>query len=240
MINYLILGFMLFFSLTKACFAETISVVTEEAYPLQYKNDGKLTGPATEIIKQVLKKAQLDYTVKVLPWANAYHQALNQKNTLIFSIARTKQREHRFIWIGYLTSLHYHLYGLEHGPYDKKMSIGELKSARIGAIRNSATYQELITQNFTNIHTVIQGKQMIDMLQHKRIDLFPANKPSFNAYCQYYQNRCHTIKPLQELNIPETKLYFALSKQTPKHIVERIKLAYQQLLSEQAIAPITF
>ena len=214
----------------------TLRVVTEDSYPLQYVQDGQLIGPALELVEKVLVEAGVDYEVEVLPWARAYATAEVTPNTLIFSMARTTQREPLFHWIGAIMSLDYHFYGLKALYPKEKYTPDELRDARIGTILGSATYQHLIAENYENLYAVASPKLNFEKLLSKRIDIFPANELSFAISCTQFVQDCDQIRSLASIGVPATELYFAMSQSSNPELVKKIKAAYQTLIEEQRLA----
>jgi len=213
-----------------------IKVVTEDAYPLQYIDGNEIKGPAYQLVKKVLERAKIDYELKVLPWARAYALASFQPNTLIFSIARTPQRENSFHWVGVLMDLNYYLYGLSKNFPNDQYSLEDLRSKKIGSIIESATYQHLKSNGFINLYSVTSPKQNYEKLLNERIDLFPANVASFKASCMKFQQDCRNIVPIAPIGLPPSQLYFALSKTTESEVLNQIEQAYSDLLMENAIS----
>lgn len=212
-----------------------IRVVTEDTFPIQYLENGKILGPSTELVRSVLDEANIPYSIEVLPWARAYSIALTQPNTMIYSLARTKQREALFQWIGSVMRLNYYLVGMESLKLPQPITLESVKKLRIGAIRNSATEQHLIALGFKNLYLVSKPSQSINMLKLGRIDLFPTNYSSFQLSCLHMKVDCQQIKPFYQLEKLTASLYFALSNQTDSVVVDKIKAAYQVVMerSEQ-------
>ncbi|MDO6445247.1 transporter substrate-binding domain-containing protein [Colwellia sp. 1_MG-2023] len=206
-----------------------IKVVTEDSYPIQYIEQGIILGPATDLVKAVLEEAKLEYSIEMLPWARAYKIALTQPNTLIYSLARTDQREKQFQWIGSVLRLNFYLVGMESLTLPSPVTLESLKKLKIGVIRDSATEQYLISQGFKNLYSVSKPSQSINMLKLGRIDLFPTNYSSFQLSCLHLKVDCQQIKPFYHLEELSTSLYFALSNQTDNEVVNKITSAYQRI-----------
>ncbi|GAA6205723.1 MULTISPECIES: transporter substrate-binding domain-containing protein [Thalassotalea] len=211
-----------------------LRVVTEDSFPIQYLENGKVLGPSTELVKSVLDEAEIPYSIEVLPWARAYNVALTQPNTLIYSLARTPQREESFQWIGSVLRLNYYLVGMESLQLTSPVTLASLKKYKIGVIRGSATEQYLISQGFNNLYLVSKPSQSINMLKLGRIDLFPSNYSSFQLSCLHLKVDCQAIKPFYHLEQLSTSLYFALSKQTENEVVDKITKAYQTVMQRSA------
>lgn len=227
-----ICSFLLCFSY--AVHAEVINVVTEDAYPLQYVEKGEVAGPVTAIVKAVLDDAGYEYKVALKPWARAYQEALDNENTLIYSMARTKEREDKFKWVGSIMEINYYLVGLKTLNLPESTSLSSLKHLPVGAIRNSATHHYLVEQGFDNIYLVSHPKQSINMLKLGRIKLFPTNYESFQLSCLSFKVDCTDITPVIKLEKPSSSLYFALSVKTDDVVVEKVRASYQKVMKKSA------
>lgn len=210
-----------------------IKVVTEDTFPLQYLENGKVLGPATVLVEQVLSAAGIAYQIEVLPWARAYHAALTEPNVLIYSLAKTTARAEKFNWVGRIIALDYYLYGAIDSDIDFKTPLEVLKQYQIGTVRDSAVYQYLQENGFQNLTTVVQGKQNLLLFEQNRIDLFPANKSSFQVICMQDSFNCHGLKPVYKLDISSIELYMAFSLKTDDVIVEKVRAVYKQVVAKK-------
>ena len=52
--------------------------ITEEYKPLNYTENGKLTGLAPELLKEVCRQLDIPFGVSVLPWDQGYAKVLQQ------------------------------------------------------------------------------------------------------------------------------------------------------------------
>ncbi len=77
----------------------SVMIVTEERPPYtSVSPSGHISGAATERVRKLMKAADIDYQLKVYPWARAYNTALSRSNTLIYPILKTAQRSSKFYW----------------------------------------------------------------------------------------------------------------------------------------------
>jgi len=207
-----------------------IKVVTEDAYPLQYSFAGNIEGPATDLVRAVLKEAGLKYDIAIFPWARSYEQALTQENTLIYSLARTLEREKSFKWIGSIIKLEYHMVGLNDLELPNLVELHKLKKLKIGAIRSSVTHKYLLANGFTNIYLLSKTAQSIKLLKSGRIDLFPINYSSFQLYCLKSRMDCQQLSSKFKLENLSNSLYMAFSNATSDETVEKVRAAYQKVM----------
>ena len=78
-------------------------MLTEENAPFNFTEDGALKGIAVDLIVAAMKDAGSEVSpaeIQVVPWARGYDAARNQPGTMLFSMARTQERESLFSWVG--------------------------------------------------------------------------------------------------------------------------------------------
>jgi len=209
----------------------TIHVLMEDLYPLHYMENGENIGSSIDLIKKILKETGLHYTIEMQPWARAYNTALHKKNTLLISIARTKQREALFTWIGPVIKFNYFLYGLPNTIIDPKMPISALNNYRIAVVRQTAIHHYLKSKNLNNYQLVSSTEQAIKMLTAHRVDLVSGMSGIFMENCYRLKLACKAITPLYKFKNIITDIHIAMSKSTDKEIIHKISIAYQKVLS---------
>ncbi|EAQ67628.1 putative ABC amino acid transporter solute binding protein [Marinomonas sp. MED121] len=221
----------LILSTTLSCYADDdIQVVTENLKPLNYLEGGEVKGTATRLVRMVLKEAGLTANFQVYPWARAYAMAQHDKNTLIYTINRTAEREAKFQWIGLLASEEHNsaLYRLKTNPHIRANTLEDAKKYAIGVNFLDVNHEILKSEGFTNINAVSERSQSIKMLMRNRIDLilgsYPVLVEAFNALGQ-------PIEKIEKLiSFKVSRPYMAMSNKTPKAMVEKVRKAYQDLL----------
>lgn len=77
-----------------------VRVVLEISPPHQTLQQGEVAGLTTTLVRQLLTELQLSPVFEVYPWARAVKIAASTPNVLIYNMARTKEREALFDWIG--------------------------------------------------------------------------------------------------------------------------------------------
>jgi polar amino acid transport system substrate-binding protein len=205
-----------------------IQIVTEELPPYNMTQDGRLTGMSTEVVQAVLEELGEQASIQSMPWARAYDIALNAENVLIYSIARTAQREKLFKWVGVVAPMHWYLYSLP----QRNIQLKQLDDARpyqIGTVQEDAGEQYLVAQGFTvgkNLQSSNKYAHNYEKLTLGRIDLWVAN--DLNARYLVRQAGDEPAKVLiPTLSLPDLGsgdgLNMAFSRQTPDATVERFR-----------------
>ncbi|MEJ6001447.1 substrate-binding periplasmic protein [Paucibacter soli] len=153
-----------------------LQIVTEEAPPYNFSDgkDGRPTGMCTELVQEVLGLLQQTAEISVLPWARAYEMARQGENVLIYSIARTAQRESLFKWVGVLTQVEYGLYALA----SRGLRLGSLSEAMRWQI---ATVNADVGEQYLEANGFAKGRQLqssarnqfnFEKLKMGRVDLW--------------------------------------------------------------------
>src|ERR1700761_8052778 len=89
---------------------EHLTAVTEEFRPMNYTENGELRGYTVDIVRELLARANIGYSLASYPWARTYQMAQRQPDVLIFSIVRTPEREKQFRWIAPVAKRRVYIY----------------------------------------------------------------------------------------------------------------------------------
>ncbi|MGQ0709079.1 MAG: substrate-binding periplasmic protein [Rhodoferax sp.] len=210
--------------------AQRVIVATEEDPPYNYLDPGsqQIVGLSTEVVKEALKRAKVDYQLGLYAWARAYHMAQEQPNVLIFSIARTAPREKLFQWVDIIVPYNVYMYRLKSRPEVQAQSLEQLKGYRIGAVRDDVRAQYL-EKNGVPLDLVVENGSNVKKLASGRIDMFPIDEI---AQVSLYKREgldpasVEKVMPLPELSVG---LYMAFSLQTDPALVERCRAAMREM-----------
>lgn len=214
--------------------ATEVKVVTEILEPYQIlQPDGRLTGYATEVVKQLLVETGIKSTIQVLPWARAYQLALRQPNILIYSMAQTPARLTQFKWVGDLNEEKLYFWGL---AKNKEKLTPLTLTHKTAALRDSNIAEYLTQAGFKNIHLLTAEEQGIRMLFSQRVDLIIDNEMTLNARLDKVKlNRSELVR-LDEVPELNNQLSVALSHTTADEVVNQFKDAYSKLLNNGTLA----
>lgn len=161
------------------CAAHPLRVVTEDLPPYQIVVNGKLVaGSSFLLVDELLKRADINASIEVLPWARAYAIASSEQNVLIFSMARTASRETNFNWLIKLDSLTYNFYSLATRPELQIQSLSDVLQHSVATVRNSFEANALLKMGFVEGENLILTVSYIEawqMVLLERADFTYAN-----------------------------------------------------------------
>ena len=211
-----------------------LKVVTEDVYPLNYidQTDGLLKGFAVDYLIDILDAAEMKYSIDVMPWPRTYKTALTQPNVLIFGLARTQQREDKFIWLTDFITLEFYLYGLKSRREELSKTDIDFITSPIGVIRNDYNHSEMIAAGYSNLIPAEEHRHLARLLTKKRADFIVSGGSDatfFNVRNGLDSNLLYRALPLEFLNLPT---YYALSNGTDSTVEAKLRTAIQKLKSD--------
>jgi polar amino acid transport system substrate-binding protein len=215
--------------------AQTLALYCEEDRPLQfYGADGQLTGLTIEIVQEIQKRVGNNDKIQVVPWARGIDKINNNPNTLLFSMARTQDREDAYQWIGPIMA---NIYGL-YAKSDSNLRITSIEEAKqlslIGVYRNDIRDQTLTRLGFTNLDRASSNISSFKKLMMGRIAAYTDSKLGVESLAVASGYRATDVKLIFELF--KSELYIAASKTTDKHIVDKWNQALEQMKQDKTFA----
>lgn len=216
--------------------AQTVKGVTEET-SFSYLQNGKVTGPASEVVEATLKRAGLnDYRLALYPWARAYDMAQQEPNVLIYLIARTTAREAMFKWTGEVMRMEYPVYKLRER---KDIVVPDLQAAKnysVGVMRDDVRHEYLKAQGFTKLVVSAQNADNFKKLLNQQVQLVPMPERDAIQLCEDAKVDFARLEQVFTLDALTTGLYMAYSPSTPDDIVARTRTAFNSLKAEGVVA----
>lgn len=212
--------------------AETIRAVTEDT-SYSYLQDGKVAGPASQVVEAMLQRAGLnDYSLALYPWARAYDMALQQPNVLIYLIARTPEREPLFKWLSEVTRIEYHFYKLREQPDIQVNSLADAKHYSVGVLRDDVRHQYLRAEGFTKLVVSAHNRDNFQLLLNRQVQLVPMPERDAMQLCTEAEIDCTRLEQVYTLDALTTGLYMAYSNSTDDEIVARSRAALDSYKAE--------
>lgn len=208
-------------------------IISENFPPLNYLENGKLKGPAAEVVQQIMQTLGLHKNkIKVYPWARGYETVQRQSNTALFSTVRNQERESLFKWVGPLAVKRAVFFAKK----DSDITITKLDDARnvnsIGAQIKYVYERDLLNAGFTNVDSVPADRLNVSKLVNDRISLW---------YTGYYSGLIlaknekleELIKPV--FTVKKIYLYIAFNKQTRNDTIHEWQRSLDRMKKEGAV-----
>jgi polar amino acid transport system substrate-binding protein len=155
---------------------EPLTYVTEAYPPYNFSDNNILRGIAVDLL--VLASQQTTAPVqrsqiRLMPWARSYRDAQKKPNYVLFSTARTPEREKLFKWAGPITTNRVVLLAKKSRGI-RINSPADLQHLRIGSIRDDVAEQLVrgLGVPDSQLNLAANGDALAHQLQAERIDLW--------------------------------------------------------------------
>jgi len=162
------------------------------------------------------------------PWARAFRLASTIQNTFIYTIARTKERENNFYWIGPVSHFQLGFIALEERDDIIINSTEEAKKYKIAMQRNDFSTDILTSLGFEVVLTT-DIKKSYALLLAKKVDLIVDDPQLINQISQYLpepDTRFRAVYIVEELKVDA---YLAANKHTDIHYINALQQAFYEL-----------
>ena len=219
--------------------SRALTLLTEENPPFNYTQDGKLTGLVTELVEETAKRANVPYTVELLPWNRAYSRAQAERDTCLFATARLPNREKQFVWVGPYASNLWAVYGK--GDFGGNVrTLADLKPYRIGGVVNDAKVEYLKENGVLNIKMAPEDRQNPPRLllakdDPNRVDLWVTGY--YGAREVMRTAKVSDVKLV--FVVRDIPLYLACSPQTSPAVIKALSEAVDNIRAEGLPAKLT-
>ena len=213
--------------LSQSSYAQ-LKVFTELSPPNQTLQNNQVAGTSTALVRQILQRANLTGEFIMYPWARAYNSTLKQPNGLIYSMAKTPEREDLFHWIGAVAVFHLGFVSNRYRSDIQIKSLADAKQYKIAVQRGDVAAGTLKTLGFNFIETSDIQKSY-ELLVANRVDLViddPRYVTSMAEALNLPDEHFAFIYDIEQLTV---KGYLAANKQLPEAVIVELRKAFEQV-----------
>ena len=215
----LLLGFVILISsagIVSAGDGQECRLITDDFPPYASYNDGRLSGIAVAIVKELMKSTGCSGKIETLPWKRAIAYSRISK-AMLFPFTRRPYREKEYKWIGPILKDRF-VFAVCNEDTSNYTHIDDFRDLEVGVVIGTPTEHRLQELAFNHIQSVAAEKQnAMKMLGAHRID----------AWYSTERILYHTIKSLgidpKEIRIAlqdiDVEMYIAASKSIPDELV---------------------
>ncbi len=220
--------------------AETLNLVTEDYPPCSMRVNGEptgnpddpLTGISVDIVKELFKRAGIDYTVKIYTWERAYKTALETPGTGLFSMFRTPEREALFQWVGPLVPSDYVLIAKKSRNI-KLASLEDARKYKIGGYKGGSIANFLEKEGFT-VESVSFNHLNARKLDGEQIDLWAVPE----VVGQFLAKREGVSGLETALKFKELGMFLGFNKAVSPDTVAKLNKHFQDMKDEGLVEKI--
>ena len=203
-----------------------LKILTEECAPLNFMENGKITGQVTEVVRELLKRTGTDNHIQIGTWEEGYKAVLTKPNVVLFSMAMTPERKDLLQWVGPVASLDTSLYARK-GSGIKIETLEEAKKVkRIATVTEYCTEQAMKKEGFANLESCPNEEIAVRKLLNGEVQLFPSSDTLMPALLKKVGVTMDDVENVLTLSMD--LLYIAFSKGTSPNLIAQ----WQEKLDE--------
>jgi polar amino acid transport system substrate-binding protein len=208
-----------------------LKIMTEKLPPFNFEEDGAVVGISADLLLLAMETAGHPAprsAIRILPWARAYTIVQREPDTVLFSMARTEQREPLFQWVGPIYDLTIGLIARR----DRNIVMDSMADAgqyAIGTIRDGAPEQLVISAGYPEekLERLTDPSLNLKKLEAGRIDLF-----AFNVPTTFFMMRRAGMDPGDYevvYTLKKTSLFYGFHKDTDPAMIRELNAAVLDL-----------
>jgi polar amino acid transport system substrate-binding protein len=216
----------------------TLTYYTEQLPPYSYQENGTLTGISVDLLESITEKMGAKVPreeVYLVSWTEGYEKALTQHGTVLFSMARTPEREQSFKWAGPIYTDSEVLFAKRNRGITIR-SPKDLLEHRIGVIAGDIAIKQLldIGVNQNQIMPESTVSALIAKLESGEIDLWACPEAAGRYFAEQVTGNYYSYTVVYHLQT--TDVYYAFSKDVPDSAVQSFQHAFDAVKVERDAA----
>lgn len=209
-----------------------ITYLAEEFPPFVYLEDGVPTGLGVDLLIEIGRELGLQISpedIGIVPLHVGLEQTATTRDTMLFSIARSSEREGRYSWIGPFASYDIVLFASR----GRNISISnpeELTRYTIGAVESDIAISELQKLEIPSDSIITREKpeELFRLLKEGEIDMFATGDIAGEYFIRRLEDRPELYKIVYHLqSIP---LYFIFSRDTSPDLTAQFQKGLDDLM----------
>ncbi|WP_440956556.1 cache domain-containing protein [Methanosarcina sp. Mfa9] len=212
-----------------------LAYYTEQLPPYNYMENGTLKGISVDLLEVVTDKMGKKVSreeINLVSWTEGYQAALAGNGTVLFSTARTPEREQSFKWAGPIYTDKEVLFARRYRGITIE-SPEDLEGYRIGVIADDVAIQQLLDIGVdqsqlvpgSNVSAIIAG------LESGEIDLWACPEAAGRYFTEEVTGNAYSYTVVYQLETRD--LYYAFSKDVPDSVVQSFQQAIDAVKQEK-------
>lgn len=195
-----------------------LEFISEEYKPLNYLENDSLKGLGPDLLREISRELGVPFSSEVLPWNQAYAEALTNEHAVLYSTVLNAERKSLFKWAGPYASIDWTFYAVSQNA----VVLASFDDARtvqhVGVLPDYAITQYLESEGFTNLVYCVNNQDAFNKLLTGEISLFPVDRITAEATIADIGKTAYDFTG--KLTFRTDLVYFAFNKAIPDWVVE--------------------
>ncbi|MGE5173216.1 MAG: substrate-binding periplasmic protein [Betaproteobacteria bacterium] len=207
-----------------------LTIYTESYPPLNFAENGKVTGLATEVVRELMKRTNTAADIELVTWADGYKAVMEKPNVALFTVAMTQERKPLLQWVGPIAFLNANFYASKGSQFGIRYLADAKKLPTIVVVKEDYTEQLLSKEGFSNLESVATEEIAVRKLLGGQAQVFPCNNITMPALLKRVNAAMGDVESV--LNLSTDLIYVAFSKGTPPELVAQWQKALDEMKAE--------
>src|ERR1039458_147276 len=126
---------------TGATKPDSLKIYTESYPPLNFVENGKVTGLATEVVWELMKMTGMGADIQLVTGEEGYKAVMERPNVALFSVVMTPERKPFLQWVGPIAFLDTDFYARKGSEFGIKYLADAKKLPKIVVVKDHETSQ---------------------------------------------------------------------------------------------------
>jgi len=209
-----------------------LKIYTEKYPPLNFVENGKVTGQATEVVRDLMKRTGTDADIQMETWEEGYKAVMEKPNVGLFSVAMTPERKPLLQWVGPITFHDTNLYARKGAKFKIARLEDAKKVPKIVVVKDYYTEELLRKEGFSNLESVATEKIALWKLINGEAQLFPCNNLTIRSLLESVVTPMDMDDVESVLNLSTNMSYITFSKGTSPELVARWQKALDEMKTD--------
>ena len=196
-----------------------LRILTADNPPLNFSRDGEITGLATDVVRELIKRTDTRGDIEMTTWPAGYRALSDQANVALFSTVMTAERKGLFQWVGPLVTLDTNLYALKGSGIEIANLDQARKAGKIATVSKYYSEQMLAAESFTNTVSCPDRATSLRQLLDGKVQLVASSNTEMPVALENAGVSADAVK--SAFTLSTDLVYVAFSKDTSRALVAR-------------------
>jgi len=151
-----------------------LKIYTEAYPPLNFAEKGKVTGLATEVVQELIKRTSTGADIQLVTWEEGYKAVMEKPNVALFTVAMTPERKPLLQWVGPIALVNANFYARKGSDFGIRLLEDAKRIPNIVVVKEDYTEQLLKKEGFSNLEGVQRERSPRGNCSAARRSCFPA------------------------------------------------------------------
>ena len=212
------------------------AVTSDVNFPYNFVKDQRVQGLSVDVANELAKRLGMQLEIEIVPWTRALVTARDQPSVMVFTAAKTPEREKHYYWIGPVTYSEEWLYKLKRRT---DIVVNTVEDARRYLVGDEASNASIPSFAKLGIKVDTAPSMVSNCKKFKlgRVDLIPFDPDGVAAFADGCGLLVEDLEKTVRIN-RDTALYFAFGKSTPPEYIRRVQNVFSDMVNDKTLSKI--